>query len=60
MNKLILTKHNCVEYSGELYKDNVFIKSFEGSSALEIRQECGKLVGIGNFEIVRICMEEEE
>jgi hypothetical protein len=60
MNKLILTKHSCVDYSGELYKDNVLIKSFKGLSALEIRQECGKLVGIGNFEIVRISVEDEE
>ena len=58
MNKLILTKVEGLLWDGQLYVDNILVRSYDSLSSFEIHQRVSEVVGANRYETVRIDEEE--
>lgn len=60
MNKLILTKVDNLLWDGQLYVDNILVRSYDSLTAFEIHQRVSEIVGVNKYQTVRIDLEGEE
>lgn len=60
MNNLILTKVDNFLWDGQLYVDNILVRSYDNLIAFEIHQRVSKIVGVNKYRTVRIDLEGEE
>lgn len=60
MNKLILTKVDTLRCNGQLYVDNILVRSYDNLLAFEIHQRVSEIVGANRYETVRVDLEGEE